>query len=74
MSRRFTILLVATLAITMLAAPAFGNSQGPPWLHNDRIIPEEGCSCHGAGDHPVTRLFFPFQEFQESTKNREHTI
>ena len=26
----------------MLAAPAFGNSQGPPWLHNDRIIPEEG--------------------------------
>ena len=51
MSRRFTLLLVATLAI-MLAAPAFGNSQGPPWMNNDRIVPEEGCSCHGAGGSP----------------------
>ena len=55
MSRRFTLLLVATLAI-MLAAPAFGNSQGPPWIHNDRIIPEEGCSCHGAGGSPSNEV------------------
>ena len=55
MSRRFSVLLVATLAL-MLAAPAFGNSQGPPWMHNDRIIPEEGCSCHGAGGSPSNEV------------------
>ena len=55
MSRRFSILLVATLAL-MLAAPAFGNSQGPPWEHNDRIVPEEGCSCHGAGGSPSNEV------------------
>ena len=35
---------------------AFGNSQGPPWMHNDRIIPEEGCSCHGAGGSPSNEV------------------
>mgnify|MGYP002632949550 FL=1 len=57
MSRRYAVLLVATLAI-MLAAPAFGNSQGPPWIKDggDRIIPEEGCTCHGAGGSPSTEL------------------
>lgn len=55
MSRRFTLLLVTVLAI-MLAAPAFGNSLGPPWEHNDRIIPEEGCSCHGAGGSPSSEV------------------
>lgn len=55
MSRRFTLLLVTVLAI-MLAAPAFGNSQGPPWEHNDRIIPEEGCTCHGAGGSPSSEV------------------
>ena len=40
----------------MLAAPAFGNSQGPPWIHNDRIIPEEGCRCHGAGGSPSNEV------------------
>ena len=55
MSRRYSILLVATLAL-MLAAPAFGNSQGPPWMHNDRIIPEVGCTCHGAGGSPSTEV------------------
>ena len=53
MSRRFTLLLVATLAL-MLAAPAFGNSQGPPWTRegSDAILVEEGCTCHGAGGAP----------------------
>jgi len=55
MSRRYSILLVATLAL-MLAAPAFGNSQGPPWEHNNRIVPEEGCSCHGAGGSPSNEV------------------
>ena len=55
MSRRFTLLLVTVLAI-MLAAPVFGNSQGPPWEHNDRIIPEEGCTCHGAGGSPSSEV------------------
>tara|TARA_B110000444_G_scaffold125664_1_gene118058 strand:+ start:3771 stop:4673 length:903 start_codon:yes stop_codon:yes gene_type:complete len=40
----------------MMAAPAYGNSQGPPWMHNDRIIPEEGCSCHGAGGSPSSEI------------------
>jgi hypothetical protein len=42
----------------MLAAPAFGNSQGPPWTKegSDRIIPEEGCSCHGAGGSPSSEI------------------
>lgn len=39
-----------------MAAPAYGNSQGPPWMHNDRIIPEEGCSCHGAGGSPSSEI------------------
>ena len=55
MSRRFTILLVATLAL-LLAAPAMGYSEGPPWERNDRIIPEEGCSCHGAGESPSSEV------------------
>ena len=55
MSRRYTVLLVSLLAI-MLAAPVFGNSQGPPWIHNDRIVPEEGCSCHGAGGSPSSEV------------------
>ncbi len=55
MSRKYALLLVATLAI-MMAAPAYGNSQGPPWMHNDRIIPEEGCSCHGAGGSPSSEI------------------
>ncbi len=55
MSRRFSVLLVATLAL-MLAAPVLGNSQGPPWLHNDRIVVEEGCSCHGAGGAPSSEV------------------
>ncbi|MBT4065826.1 MAG: hypothetical protein HOE76_01225 [Euryarchaeota archaeon] len=57
MSRRFSVLLVATLAI-LLAAPAFGNSQGPPWIKDggDRIVPEDGCTCHGAGGSPSTEL------------------
>jgi hypothetical protein len=57
MSRRYAVLLVATLAI-MLAAPAFGNSQGPPWTKegSDRIIPEEGCTCHGAGGSPSNEI------------------
>lgn len=55
MSRRLTLLLVGTLAL-LLAAPAFGNSQGPPWLHNDRILVEEGCSCHGAGGSPSSEI------------------
>ncbi|MAV03318.1 MAG: choice-of-anchor V domain-containing protein [Candidatus Poseidoniaceae archaeon] len=55
MSRKYTLLLVATLAL-MMAAPVYGNSQGPPWMHNDRIIPEEGCSCHGAGGSPSSEI------------------
>ena len=55
MSRRFTLLMVTVLAI-MLAAPVFGNSQGPPWEHNDRIVTEEGCSCHGAGGSPSSEV------------------
>ena len=55
MSRRFTLLLVTVLAI-MLAAPAFGNSQGPPWEHNNRILVEEGCTCHGAGGSPSSEV------------------
>ena len=55
MSRKYTLLLVATLAL-MMAAPVYGNSQGPPWMHNDRIVPEEGCSCHGAGGSPSSEI------------------
>ena len=57
MSRRFTLLLVATLAL-MLAAPAFGNSQGPPWTRDgsDAILVEEGCTCHGAGGSPSNEV------------------
>ena len=40
----------------MMAAPVYGNSQGPPWMHNDRIVPEEGCSCHGAGGSPSSEI------------------
>ena len=50
MSRRYTMLLVATLAI-MLAAPAFGNSQGTPEMHNDRIIPEDWLKEKGKNKH-----------------------
>lgn len=57
MSRRFTLLLVATLAL-MLAAPAFGNSQGPPWTRDgsDALLVEEGCTCHGAGGSPSSEV------------------
>ena len=55
MSRKYALLLVATLAL-MMAAPVYGNSQGPPWMHNDRIVPEEGCSCHGAGGSPSSEI------------------
>ena len=40
----------------LLVAPAFGYSGGPPWMQNDRIVPEEGCSCHGAGGLPSTSV------------------
>ena len=57
MSRRFTLLLVAALAI-MLAAPVFGNSQGPPWTRDGStaILVEEGCTCHGAGGSPSSEV------------------
>ena len=55
MSRRLSLLLVGTLAL-LLVAPAFGFSEGPPWQHNDRIVPEEGCSCHGAGGSPSSEI------------------
>ena len=57
MSRRLTFLLVSTLVI-LLAAPAFGNSQGPPWtrIDSDRILVEEGCTCHGAGGSPSSEI------------------
>ncbi len=55
MSRRLSFLIVTILA-ALLAAPAFGFSEGPPWLQNDRIVPEEGCSCHGAGGSPSSEV------------------
>ena len=72
MSRRYTLLLVATLAI-MLAAPAFGNSQGPPWMHNDRIILKEDVRATEPVDHPVMKSFYPSLVFRESTKHLEYT-
>ena len=64
---------VATPAI-MLAAPAFGNSQGPPWMHNDRIIPEEDVRATEPVDHPVMKSFYPSLVFRESTKHLEHNL
>ncbi len=59
MSRKYALLLVATLAL-MMAAPVYGNSLGPPWTNPNtdtgRIIPEEGCTCHGAGGSPSTEV------------------
>lgn len=55
MSRRLVFLLVTALAL-LVAAPAYGNSLGPPWEHNGRIVPEEGCSCHGAGGSPSSEV------------------
>jgi hypothetical protein len=55
MSRRVVFLLVTALAL-LVAAPAYGNSLGPPWEHNNRIVPEEGCSCHGAGGSPSSEV------------------
>ena len=57
MSRRFTLLLGCDFG-NYAGCSSLGNSQGPPWIHNDRIIPEEGCSCHGAGGSPSNEVIF----------------
>lgn len=33
----------------MLAAPALGSPNGPPWENSGGIIVETGCTCHGGG-------------------------
>ncbi len=55
MSRRISFILVATLSI-LLAGPAIGWSEGPPWIQNNNIVPEEGCICHGAGNAPSSEI------------------
>ncbi len=55
MSRRFSFFLVAALSV-LLAGPAIGWSEGPPWIQNNNIVPEEGCVCHGAGEAPSSEV------------------
>ena len=44
--RNFSLMLVLSL---MLAAPALGSPNGPPWENSGGIIVETGCTCHGGG-------------------------
>ena len=55
MSRRMSFFLVVSLSV-LLVGPAIGWSEGPPWIHNNNIVPEEGCSCHGAGNAPSAEI------------------
>ena len=55
MSRRFSLFLVLTLAV-LLVGPAIGLPNAPPWEHNNRIVPEEGCSCHGELNKPSSEI------------------
>jgi hypothetical protein len=44
--RNFSIMVILAL---MLAAPALGSPNGPPWENGGGIIVETGCTCHGGG-------------------------